>query len=144
MTPGGAPQGDTPGTGQCSEGGGRSGAQALGTPSSWEARWVEVRPRREGKELGPGRGERPGGAHVTHLRLAATVDRDRPAGPGFSCPDRGTRDWTRVWGALLGRKVMTNLDSILLWQQRHYFANKGPSSQSYGFSSGHMDVRVGL
>ena len=31
---------------------------------------------------------------------------------------------------LLGRKVMTNLDSIL--KSRHYFANKGPSSQSYG------------
>ena len=29
---------------------------------------------------------------------------------------------------------MTNLDSILK-RQRHYFANKGPSSQSYGFSS---------
>ena len=29
-------------------------------------------------------------------------------------------------------------------KQRHYFANKGPSSQSYGFSSSHMDVRVGL
>ena len=29
-------------------------------------------------------------------------------------------------------------------KQRHYFANKGPSSQDYGFSSGHMDVRVGL
>ena len=32
-------------------------------------------------------------------------------------------------------------------KQRHYFANKGPSSQGYGFSSGHvscMDVRVGL
>ena len=28
---------------------------------------------------------------------------------------------------LLGRKVMTNLDSILK-KQRHYFANKGPSS----------------
>ena len=29
-------------------------------------------------------------------------------------------------------------------KQRHYFANKGPSSQSNGFSSGHcMDVRVG-
>ena len=28
---------------------------------------------------------------------------------------------------LLGRKVMTNLDSILK-QQRHYFAKKGPSS----------------
>ena len=36
---------------------------------------------------------------------------------------------------LLGRKVMTNLDSIL--KSRHYFANKGPSSQGYGFSSGH-------
>ena len=38
---------------------------------------------------------------------------------------------------LLGRKVMTNLDSIIK-SQRHYFANKGPSSQSYGFSSGHV------
>ena len=38
---------------------------------------------------------------------------------------------------LLGRKVMTNLDSILK-KQRHYFANKGPSSQGYGFSSGHV------
>ena len=32
---------------------------------------------------------------------------------------------------LLGWKVMTNLDSIL--KSRHYFANKGPSSQGYGF-----------
>ena len=31
---------------------------------------------------------------------------------------------------------MTNLDSIQ--KQRHYFANKGPSSQGYGFSSGHV------
>ena len=38
---------------------------------------------------------------------------------------------------LLGRKVMTNLDSILK-KQWHYFANKGPSSQGYGFSSGHV------
>ena len=38
----------------------------------------------------------------------------------------------------LGRKVMTNLDSIL--KQRHYFANKGPSSQNYGFSSSHVWV----
>ena len=37
---------------------------------------------------------------------------------------------------LLGRKVMTNLDSVL--KIRHYFANKGPSSQGYGFSSGHV------
>ena len=39
---------------------------------------------------------------------------------------------------LLGRKVMTNLDSILKSRERHYFANKGPSSQGYGFSSGHV------
>ena len=26
----------------------------------------------------------------------------------------------------------------LIKKQRHYFANKGPSSQSYGFSSGHV------
>ena len=37
---------------------------------------------------------------------------------------------------LLGRKVITNLDSIL--KRRHYFANKGPSGQGYGFSSGHV------
>ena len=29
-------------------------------------------------------------------------------------------------------------------KQRHYFANKGPSSQDYGFSSSCMDVRVRL
>ena len=40
---------------------------------------------------------------------------------------------------LLGRKVMTNLDNMTnLEKQRHYFANKGPSSQGYGFSSDHV------
>ena len=44
---------------------------------------------------------------------------------------------------LLGRKVMTNLDNIS--KNRHYFVNKGPSSQGYGFSSSPvMDVRVGI
>ena len=38
---------------------------------------------------------------------------------------------------LLGRKAMINLDSILK-KQRHYFANKGSCSQSYGFSSSHV------
>ena len=40
---------------------------------------------------------------------------------------------------LLGRKVMTNLDSIV--KSRHYFAKKSPSSQSYGFSSSHVWTR---
>ena len=37
---------------------------------------------------------------------------------------------------LLGRKIMTNLESI--FKSRNYFVNKGPSSQSYGFSSIHV------
>ena len=37
---------------------------------------------------------------------------------------------------LLGRKAMTNLDSIS--KSRPYFASKGPSSESYGFSSSHV------
>ena len=39
---------------------------------------------------------------------------------------------------LLGRKVMTNLDSTL--KSRDYFANKGPSKQGYGFSSSHVGM----
>ena len=45
---------------------------------------------------------------------------------------------------LLGRKVMTNLDSILKsfnnvsLRKRHYFTSKSLSSQSYGFSSSHL------
>ena len=62
----------------------------------------------------------------------------------------GNSGWLYFWGLqittdgdysheikrclLLGRKVITNLDSILK-KQRHYFVNKGPSSQHYGFSS---------
>ena len=38
---------------------------------------------------------------------------------------------------LLGRKAMINLDNTLE-KQRHYFANKGLSSQSYGFSKSHV------
>ena len=37
---------------------------------------------------------------------------------------------------LRGRRVMTKLGSIL--KCKDYFANKGPSSQGYGFSSGHV------
>ena len=37
---------------------------------------------------------------------------------------------------LLGRKAMTNPDSIL--KSRDYFADKGPSGQSFGFSSSHV------
>ena len=38
---------------------------------------------------------------------------------------------------LLGRKVIDQPRQYIK-KQRHYFANKGPSSQGYGFSSGHV------
>ena len=38
---------------------------------------------------------------------------------------------------LLGRKAITNLDSIFK-KQRHYCANTDPFKQSYGFSSGYV------
>ena len=38
--------------------------------------------------------------------------------------------------SFLGRKAMANLDNIK--KLRHHFANKGLSSQSYGFSSSHV------
>ena len=41
---------------------------------------------------------------------------------------------------LLGRKAMTNLGQNIT-KQRHYFADKGLSSQGYGFSSGHLWMR---
>ena len=37
---------------------------------------------------------------------------------------------------LLGRKLMTNLDSML--KSRHYFANKCPSNKSSDLSSSHV------
>ena len=39
---------------------------------------------------------------------------------------------------LLERKAMINLDRILKSRDIHYFANKGPSSQSCGFSNSHV------
>ena len=65
------------------------------------------------------------------------------------CP-RGSsqpRDWTRVscllhWQAgylwlATPEKPILRL-SMHIQKQRHYFANKGPSNQGYGFSSGHV------
>ena len=40
---------------------------------------------------------------------------------------------------LLGRKAMTNLDSVLK-KQRHHFANKGLYSQCYSFSNSHVQM----
>ena len=42
---------------------------------------------------------------------------------------------------LLGRKAITNLDSIL--KRRHYFANKGLSSQLWFFQQSCVDESIG-
>ena len=39
---------------------------------------------------------------------------------------------------LLGRKAVSNLDSVL--KNRHHFADKGPYNQSYRFSSSHVQT----
>ena len=63
-------------------------------------------------------------------------------------PRDGAAWWAAVYGVAQSRtwlkrisssnrKAMTNLDSILK-KQRHHFADKGPSSQIYGFSSSHV------
>ena len=41
-------------------------------------------------------------------------------------------------GLLLRKKAMINPDSVL--KSRHTFANKGPCSHSYGFSSSHLQM----
>ena len=41
---------------------------------------------------------------------------------------------------LLGKKAMLLKPRQHIKKQRHYFANKGPSSQTYGFSSSHVWV----
>ena len=55
--------------------------------------------------------------------------------PLTHCPsfpnDRNFRPWYVASYRDLGKRK-------LIKKQRHYFANKGPSSQSYGFSSGHV------
>ena len=53
----------------------------------------------------------------------------------FSWAPKSLQMLTAAINLLLGRKAMTNLDSIL---KSRDFANKGPSSQSYGFSSSHV------
>ena len=40
---------------------------------------------------------------------------------------------------LLGRRAMTNTDSVLR-KQRNHFADEGPYSRSYSFSNNHVQM----
>ena len=55
---------------------------------------------------------------------------------GFKITEDGDSSHEIKRHLLLGRKVMTNPDSV--FKSRQSFANKGLSSQGYGFSSGHV------
>ena len=49
--------------------------------------------------------------------------------------------WAAVYGVTQSRTQLKRLSSSSrqhIKEQRHYFANKGPSSQGYGFSSSHV------
>ena len=53
-------------------------------------------------------------------------------------PRDGTAWWAAIYGVPLSWTQLRRLSSSSrqhIKKQRHYFANKGPSSQSYGFSS---------
>ena len=70
-------------------------------------------------------------SHVWHFVTLWTVAYQAPLSMGFSRQE--------YWSGLPFPSLMTNLDSIK--KQRHYFSNKDPSSQGYGFSSSHVWMR---
>ena len=89
------------------------------------------------------------------LKLNIKKNKIMPSGPITSWQIDGetVEQWLTIFGGskitadgdcsheikrrlLLGRKVVTNLDT--LFKSRDYFANKCPSSQGYGYSSGHV------
>ena len=72
---------------------------------------------------------------ITSWQTDGEIVRDFILG-GFKTTADGDCSHEIIKHLFLGRKAMTNLDSIL--KSRYYFANKGPSSQGYGFSSGHV------
>ena len=110
---------------------------------------------RKAGQRGEGRGSRLQAGCVCIRAEAMSTSPAEEVGIGSELKDRGTclliffRNSSLLYGEsdsdcsqeikrllLLGRKAMTNLASIL--KGRHYFANKGQSSQGYDFSCGHI------
>ena len=71
---------------------------------------------------------------LSRVRLLATPwtgAHQAPPSMGFSRQE--------YWSGVPLPSPMTNLDTIK--KHKHHFANKGPYSQSYGFSSSHVQMR---
>ena len=53
-----------------------------------------------------------------------------------------SQGWSRLewtgWISLQSKGLSRVFSNTTIQKQRHYFANKGPSSQGYGFSCGHV------
>ena len=56
----------------------------------------------------------------------------------FSGLQNHCRWWLQQWNTLTPWKESYDQPRQHIEKQRHYFVNKGPSSQGYGFSSGHV------
>ena len=72
-------------------------------------------------------------SRFSRVRLCATTKtatHQVPPSLGFSRQEH--------WSGLPFPSPMHDQPRQHIKKQRHYFANKGPSSQGYGFSSGHV------
>ena len=57
---------------------------------------------------------------------------------------KSTAWWLQPWRMLAPWKKSYDQPRQHIKKERHYFAYKGPSSTSYGFSSSHVQIWVGL
>ena len=75
--------------------------------------------------------------HFMANRWGNSRDSDRPYSGGLQ---NHCRWWLQPWNkkTLTPCKKSYDQPRQHIKKQRHYFVNKGPSSQSYGFSSGHV------
>ena len=76
--------------------------------------------------------EEPGGLQSTGLQR---VGHDWVS--NLTWLDREAKTWIIIITTLIACTYTANLDKCIK-KQRHHFANKGPKSQSYGFSGSHL------
>ena len=78
----------------------------------------------------PGSGRSPGVGNGNPLQCSC-LENPRDGGASWASVYGVAQSWTRL-------KRLSSSSRQHIKKQRHYFANKGLSSQSYGFSSGHI------
>ena len=71
---------------------------------------------------------------LNHAVQVAVVNKRRKEGTALTCLHRKNTDFYLI---LISKKSYDK-PSQHIKKQRHYFANKGPSSENFGFSSSHV------